>query len=154
MSYGVTAFFPSFLVCTRPCVPSKSGVCFPKSHEIPAIKQDFWGAPPPIARLPGWGDSCGVQNFHFCGRASVVQLFSSLWVIHPSDMGFDFIITVPLLPSHCGILPLDVWGIFYWYLSAFFVDGFSAVSCNFDVFVRRDELMSFYSTILSLSWIS
>ena len=25
-----------------------------------------------------------------------------MWVTHPLDMGFDFIVFVPILPSHCG----------------------------------------------------
>ena len=32
-----------------------------------------------------------------------------------------------------------------------FLDGCSTVSCDFGVFVRRGELMSFYSTILLAS---
>ena len=31
----------------------------------------------------------------------------------------------------------------------FSVNGFSAVSCDFDVLIRKDELMSFFSVILS-----
>ena len=29
-------------------------------------------------------------------------MFSSLWVTHLAGMGFDFIMIVPLLLSHCG----------------------------------------------------
>ena len=36
------------------------------------------------------------------GRNSLVLLFSCLWVAHPADIGFDFIIIEPLLPSFCG----------------------------------------------------
>jgi len=39
--------------------------------------------------------------------------------------------------------------VFFW--GFFFVDGCSAVSYDFCVFLRRGELLSFYSTILSLS---
>ena len=46
--------------------------------------------------------SHGNLNLHNSGRSSLVLLFSSLWVTHPLDMGFDFIVIVPILPSHCG----------------------------------------------------
>ena len=32
----------------------------------------------------------------------MVLLFSSLWVTHPVGMGFDFIMIVSLLLSHCS----------------------------------------------------
>ena len=52
--------------------------CFPQSCEIHVFipywpsKPDSLGAPPPIARPLGWGAKCGAQNFHPCGRTSVV----------------------------------------------------------------------------------
>ena len=72
-------------------------------------------------------------------------------------MGFDFIMIVPLLPS-CAVnfsLSLGVRYLF-WYVPAFItfvvvVDGCSAVSCDFGVFVRRGVLTSFYSAILAAS---
>ena len=36
----------------------------------------------------------------------MLLLFSSLWAAHLVGMGF--IVIVPLLPSHCGFLSLDV----------------------------------------------
>ena len=41
------------------------------------------------------------QNLHNCGRISLV-LFSNFWVANPLCMGFDFIMIVLLLPSHCS----------------------------------------------------
>ena len=32
----------------------------------------------------------------------MLLLFSSLWATHLVGMGFDFIMILPLLPSHCG----------------------------------------------------
>ena len=44
---------------------------------------------------------------------------------------------------------LDVKYLF-WYVPVFLVDGCSAGSCDFDVFVRGGELKSFYSVIFSV----
>ena len=45
----------------------------------------------------------------------MVLLFSSLWVTHWAAIGLDFIVIVPLLPSHWGFFCLWTWGIlFYW----------------------------------------
>ena len=55
--------------------------------------------PDPQAGKP---DMRGAQNLHNSGRISLVVLFSSLWVVQPAGVGFDFILFTPLLPSHCG----------------------------------------------------
>ena len=82
--------------------------CFPQwksCSQIPlAFKVRFPGIPSPFVRSPGWEAWCGVQNLHNSGRTSLVLLFSGLWVTHLVGMGFDFIMTVLLLPSHCGFL--------------------------------------------------
>ena len=44
-----------------------------------------------------WGSEHSLQWVNFCGI-----VVSSLWVMHPVVMGFDFIVIAPLLPSHCG----------------------------------------------------
>ena len=56
-------------------------------------------------------------------------------------MGFDYIVSDLLLPPHCGFffISLDVEYIF-WYVPIFFIDGSSAVSCDFGVLVRGGEL--------------
>ena len=100
-SYEVPAFspgscdWPSASLCSlclpclnssylRPCVhPPKVELLFPQCFGFPVIKPWPWKtnalvAPPPDARTPGWGVWHKVQNFHFCGRTSVIQLFSSL----------------------------------------------------------------------------
>ena len=61
---------------------------------------DSLGIRSPFVGSPGWEACCGVQNLHNSWRTSLVLLFSSLWVTHLADMRFDFIIVVPLLPSH------------------------------------------------------
>ena len=57
-----------------------------------------------------WGACHGAQSSHSCGRTSVTWLFSSLWVTHLGGMGFGYITSVPLIPSHCGFffVSLDV----------------------------------------------
>ena len=57
-------------------------------------------------------------------------------------MGFDYIVTAPFLPSCCGVF---VFGcrLSFWKGSSLFVDGCSAVGCDFAVFVRGGELKSF-----------
>ena len=63
-------------------------------------------------------------------------------------MEFDFIAIAPLLLSCCGFFVFFGCKVsFLVGFSNFFVDGFSAVSCDFGVFVRRGGLMSFYSAI-------
>ena len=59
---------------------------------------------------PGWETWHGAQNHHNSGRTSLVLLFSSLWVTLLAGMGFDFIMIVPLLPSHCGFFVFG-WGL-------------------------------------------
>ena len=63
-------------------------------------------------------------------------------------MGFDFIAVVPLLPSPGGLFVFGCKVSFFGQFKLFFCNGFSAVSCDFGVSVRRGELMS-YSTIFS-----
>ena len=53
----------------------------------------------PLSDSPGWEAWHGVQNLHNSARTSLVLLFSSLWVTHPTGMVFDFIMIAPLLLS-------------------------------------------------------
>ena len=85
----------------------------------------------------------------------MIQLYSSLWVTHPAGMGFAYIAKAPLLYPMDSSLPLVVDYLFwsfpgFFVFLGFFVNGCSAVSCDFGVFVTGGELKSFYSTILSL----
>ena len=64
-------------------------------------------------------------------------------------MGFDFIVIVPLLPSHLWLLLcLWMWGIFFGELQCLPVDDCSAVICDSGVLARGCESTSFYSAIL------
>lgn len=56
------------------------------NKRLVTFKARFSGAPPD-ARPSGWEDCLGAQDFHSCGRTSVVQLFSSLQVAHPVGKG-------------------------------------------------------------------
>ena len=77
--------------------------------------------------------------------------FSSLWVTHLACTGFDFITIALLLPSHCGFFFVFACRVsFLVGSSIFLVNGSLAVICDFHVSVRRGELPSFYSTILSV----
>lgn len=94
-AYGVPAL-PWVPLYMKSCVhPSREESCFPKSCRAPGLKP--WSVPnalgphPPNARPLSSGTWCGVQNSHFCGKASVIQLFSSLWVAYP--MGMELLIS-------------------------------------------------------------
>ena len=80
-------------------------LCFPESCGAPELKppcpskSDVVWAPPPNVRL------CSLtraQNSDLCGRTSVIQLFSSLCVNHPVDIGFDYIMKSSPLPFCYG----------------------------------------------------
>ena len=49
-----------------------------------------------ILRLGAW---CGTQNFNSCERIPGIQLFSSFWVIYPSCIGFDCILSTVMFLS-------------------------------------------------------
>ena len=90
------------------CVLQEWSLCFPQSCGSTVIKlcwpskSDSLGVPGPFARSSGWETWLGVQNLYNIRRTCLVLLFSSLWGTHPAGVGFDFIMIVPLLPSHCG----------------------------------------------------
>ena len=66
-------------------------------------------------------------------------------------MGFDFIVIMPLLPSHSGFsfVFLWMWGIFFGEFQCLPLDDCSAVSCDSGALVRGSERTSFYSAILN-----
>ena len=83
----------------------------------------------------------------FCG-ISILQFVSH----PPAVMGFDFIVIVPLLPSHCGFsFCLWIWGIFFGEFQCLPVEDCSAVSCDSSALTRGSESTSFYFTILNKS---
>ena len=113
-------------------------------------KSDSLGIPSSFARSPGWNAWHVIQNLHNMGEFFLV----SLLVAHPVGMGFDFIMIVPLLPSHCGFF---IFGHGVSFCGGFQrppVDGCSIASRNFVAPTRRDEHMSFYSTILNRKSVS
>ena len=67
-------------------------------------------------------------------------------------MGFDSIVIVPLLPSHCGFsFVFGCGGLFFGEYQFLPVDDCSAVSCDSGALTRGSESTSFYSAILSQS---
>ena len=118
---GVTAPFLWDLVCTRfVCALHDWSLCLPKSCGSPVIKSwwpsrsDFLGIPSPFVGSSVREAWCGVQNLHNSGRTSLALFFSSLWVIQAESMGFDFIMTAPLLPSCCNFfLVFGCWKSFF-----------------------------------------
>ena len=107
----------------------------------------------PFSDSPGWRARHGVQSFHPCGRTSGYNYF--LFCGLPTWWVYDLILLwwCPFLLSHCACC--CVFGCRMSFLVGsrvfffFSVNGFSAVSCDFDVLIRKDELMSFFSAILS-----
>ena len=97
VSWVVCSAFLWVLLCTRFCLcpprlesllPSVlwkfyNQICWPSSSDSLGIPSAFIGSP----GCEAWH---GFQNLHNSGRTSLVLLFSSLWVTHPADMGFDF----------------------------------------------------------------
>ena len=104
------------------CVLHDQSLCFPQPCGSSIIKphrpsgSESLGIPSPFVRSQRQEACTGAQRLHNSGITSLLLLFSSLLVIHPVGMGFDFIVIVPLLPPCCDfILSLDVgylsWGI-------------------------------------------
>ena len=91
-------------MCKILFVAFKTGVSFLQSSESPIIKSlwpsrsDSLGIPSPFLNPQAW--KTRIQNLQNSARTFVL-LFSSLWVTHPVVMGFDFIMVVLLLPTHC-----------------------------------------------------
>ena len=80
----------------------------------------------------------------------MILLFSSWWVTHLAGMGFDFIVIVPLLPSHCAFF--FVFGCGTSFFSGFQhppVNGCSTASCNLGALPGGDECTSFSSAGLN-----
>ena len=121
---GVTDTLPSVLVCIQDFVyvlhtwfclcPPWVETLFPQVEteeivfRIPVTKScwssksDYLRIPSPFTGSPGWEAWYGPQNLNNSWRASLVLLFSNLWITHPSGMGFDFTVIVSLLPSCCS----------------------------------------------------
>ena len=96
----------------------------------------------------------GFRSFTTVGELFLVLLFSSLWVTHLSG-GFDFIMVVSYLPSHCGFFFVFGHCVSFFFCLLFFgrfkhlpVDCYSTASCDFDAHAAEDECTS-YSTFLN-----
>ena len=85
-----------------------------------------------------WENFCDIIIFQFVGRPPSMY---EIWSYHSCT---------PPTVSLWLLLCLWMSGIFFGRFQCSFVDGCSAVSCDFGVSVRRSELMSFYSAILSV----
>ena len=109
VSYGVTASSPWVLMYTllSVCPPRVESLFLPvllkSCNQIPlTFKVWFSGNSsshcwtPTLGSLT-WGSEPSLQWVDYCGI--IVLKFVSH---HPAVMGFDFIVIVPLLPSHCG----------------------------------------------------
>ena len=156
VSYGIFASLLWVLVHAKFCLcPPRLAFLFPQSFGRYIIKS-CWPSRPDSLRIPspfagslGWEDWCGVQNLHISGRISLVSLFFSLSVTHPVGMGFYFIMTSPLLSSHCKLFFVFGGGVpFFGGFQCPPVSGYSTAICKFGA-LRGDKCRSFYSTILN-----
>ena len=126
-------YFPQScrITVVRPCWPSQS---------------ESLGAPPPVARSCDWKAWYGAQECHLFSLIIfqfIVTCLVAMW--------FDFIMVVPFLPSYCGLFFVFGCRVSFLVGSSIFLVNSWTVSCDFIVFVRRDEFMSFYSSILPAS---
>ena len=65
-------------------------------------------------------------------------------------MGFDYITSVPLQSSRCGFFFMYLYvGHRSWQVPIFFINGCSAVSCDFGVFMRRGEVKALFHCLQS-----
>ena len=157
VSCGVTVPF----LCARFCLypPRLESVFLPvlwRSYsQIPlGFKARFPGDSQSLYQIPRlgsllWSSEHSQQWENLFG----LLLFSSLWVTHLVGMGFDFIISEPLLLSCCSFF--FVFGpvvSFYGGFQCPPVNGCSADSCNFGALAGGDEYISFYSDILNWKW--
>lgn len=109
------------LVCVRPCVcPARLESLFPLvpwsscNGDLLAFKAKCDGGSYPDARTPAGEPGIGLRT-HSCGRMPVIELVSRLWVAHSEGMGFDYIVSVPLLSScfHFFFMSLNVEYLFW-----------------------------------------
>ena len=112
--------------CTQDfvCALQEWSLWFPQSCGSPVIKScspskaGSLEVPSPFARYPVWEAWREAQNLHNSGRTSLVVLFSSSWVTYLVGVGLDFILFVPLLPSHCSFFFVFGCGISFWWVPA------------------------------------
>ena len=142
--------------CTQDfvCALQEWSLCFPKSCRILIIKphwpskSDFQTIPNPYARSLGWVARHGTQNFHNNRRTSLVLLYG-LWVTHPAEIGFDFIVTALPTISRGFFLVFGCGLSFFGGFQCPPINGCSTASCNFGTLMGGDEYTFFYSAILN-----
>ena len=122
VSCGVPAPFSWVLVHTALCALQ---TCFPQScgsHGIKSCwpsKSHSLGILSSFARCLGWEAWHGSQNSQNSERTSLVLLFSSLWVAHPTGIGLDFTVIAPLLLFRCSFSSVSGRGVsFFWWVLA------------------------------------
>lgn len=143
------------------CVyPPRLESLFPPVQWAPALKPNWpskstaHGALPPDARHPGWGAWHGAQNSHSCGTGSVNIIILQFVGHAPGVYGIWL--------QHKSITPSVLWPLFafgcrinfFGRFHYFVINSCSSVSCAFGVFVRGGKFKSFYSTILSQTFLS
>ena len=127
---------------------------FPQSCGSPIIKScwlsrsDSLGIPSCLVRFPRLGRLTWDSEPSRRGRTYLVLFFSSLSVTHLVSMGFDFVVIVPLLPSHSSFFFVLWCGVsdFIGYQRS--VSDSSIAGCNSGA-LTGGEHMSYYSAILS-----
>ena len=156
-SCEVTAFALGPSVHETVCALQEWSFCFPQSCGAPAFKPcwpskaKYSGAPPSDAGPSGWGAWRGANNSSVAELLwyNYLPVFSSLWVNHLGGMGFDYIVSVPLLPSRSGFffMSLAVEFLFGRFQSSLLMVVQQLVVilvCSWEELNTR----SFYSTIL------
>ena len=83
------------------------------TQEHVAFQARFFGVSSSHCQTP-WLESLMWSSGLLLLWENFYSIFSSLWITHPVDMRFDFIMIILFLPSCCGLLSLDV-GIFFFY---------------------------------------
>lgn len=125
-------------------VPFKSAVSVPKHRT--AQSKPHWSSKPSALRthLPCAGPQAREPDVGLKTLSPAVKLFSSLWVAHWGMWDLTIWRIHPTYPSPCGsfFMSLIVEDLFWW-VSDFFVYGYSTDSCDFDVSVRRGEHRAF-----------
>ena len=125
--------------------PSKSGVFVSpgtvevlQSNPAELNSQISLGFPVHLPNLQAGKPDVGLRTFTTAGE---LLWFCSLWVTHPTGLGFDFTVVVLLLS-------LDVVS-FFGGCQCPSVSGGSAASCDFGALRGGETHTSFYSAILS-----
>lgn len=140
--------FPGSSALETLCGTSKSGFLFPLAlwssctQTSLAFKAKCSGSSPSQCLTPCLGSLIWSLVLSLLWKNLCIELFSSLSVIHPVDMGFDYFVKVPLLLSSCYFF-VFMCRIPFLVVLSLFVHGCSAVSCDVAIFVGRGKLEVF-----------